>query len=1134
VSGETQNRVSTARRAWLSPLLYSLATLVGFGAFFLIGRTADSAGTRVLGALDPAFSVTKAVALKCLEWLWGHPTTIGIAVTGLAATYGILLLLLSRRRALLLLLLPTGFVLATWGQLVLWRKGATPAGIGLYLGGVLCAAVLGRVYPMARLAGFPTFPSSMNPPPTRKVGRSLPPSEWALVFGLTIFGLLVRGYALTELPPFFDGETIPMMVGSYTGYGIRNYLMTEFLGTGNGIFHVATHYVLYHLLGASIFTIRLVSVFWGVLAIPLLYWLARRIAGRGAAIAATVLFITAPEQLFWSRSDNTFFAPVAVLALVTAHLCLSMQQQFTPRAVLAVALWMPFCRYSYTPSWVLFTLPILLAVHAAVFVRGAFQRLRYVAPILLGGLLLWVFSLSVVEHSLQPENGWRFINPTKIRGEAAWRHDIREDAGPIEVLREQSLRVARNAGYVLAGMTYHAKYSTHWYGRYFVNPDHNTVISAGLAVLCALGIGYLFGQLPERRAALLLIWILIGLLPGCMSTEPEARRISVAFPALPIVVGVFTAASVRFVRENAGRWGARATMATLGLAVGATAFAGLSSNLLLTTVPPRVDDIRRFAKPLFERCDLVMHNVVTGADNAVQIASLDTLVKSRSGRCSQFVNEKDWPGAALLPRCDFSDPVFRLTLPPQEIKIRRKSYRPTRIGYLLKETPESKAHVELLRRLFPAAQTREFPGSTPEERLFAMEVPLSEIDALRAPEVSAKSEEAALRARAGLLQGVELAVGTSTAPQLTIRGGVLLPEKDWYRFRLEPACSHAELTAGTPLSASAEPRPLLAGVHPFAIRLRENADCRLPLTLWIESARRPDKRIPATLLAPRVVEAAQAVAVAVIPGYGESKGFARLTDHPVDVGVDRKGYVFVLAIGQEGLKLHRFAPDGKEEMVSRTELPRDGHASLSVDPDGNCILVGLSSVEIRDRSGRLLQSWKTPYDSAPSDAALLPDGRIILCFPSRNAVEIFSREGRLEGSLARAGERLTAPTGVAVASDGTIVVVEETELARVFRSPVGQWPPAQVGVFPVAYPEVPFPPDLAACAFDGTNRILFPHHSLATPLIYDLKGRPLMASAPAYDLSAKGLKDAHGFCSTRDALYVLDSYPFAVIRVARK
>jgi 4-amino-4-deoxy-L-arabinose transferase-like glycosyltransferase len=1088
----------------------------------------------VLGALDPAFLILQVGGLKCLQWLWGHPNTIGWAVTGVAVALGVLGVVLARLRARSLLLLIAGFTLAAWGQLVLWQKGLTPAAVCLYLGGVLCAAVLGRIHPMARLRGFPALPSPADPPARpREVGRSLPLGEWAVVLGLTLLGLLLRGYALTEHPAAFDSEMTSVMLGSYTGFGIDYYMKTELLGTGAGLFHVLTHYVLYRLFGASIFTIRLAAVFWGVLAIPLLYCLARRIAGRGAAIVATVLFIAAPEQLFWSRSENTHFAPVAVLALVTAHLGLSMQERFAPGAVLAVALWMPFSRYSYTPSFVLFTLPLLLAAHAAAFVRGAWQRLRYAAPILLGGLLLWVFSLSVVEFSLQPQHGWRFINPATIKGEVAWRHAIRKSAGPLEVLRTQGLRVVRNAGHVLAGMTYHAKYSTHWYVRYIVGPDRNTMISAGLAVLCALGIGYLLGQVQERRAALLLLWIAIALLPGCMSDEPEARRISVVFPALPIVAGIFVVASARLAREAAGRLAARGAIAALGVGVVLTAFTGLASNLLLPTAPLRLDSEMRFATPLFERCDMVLHNLQGRGHEVAEIGALDLFVRGRPGRCSQLVQEKDWPGAVLLPRCGFSDLVFKLTLSPDERELWRKSYRPTRIGYLLMESRESRPHIELLRRLFPSARTSELPAPTPEERLFAMEVPLSEIEALHAPETSAQSREAAEGVRGGLLTGVEVTVASNTPRGFTIRGGLLLPYQDWYRFRLEPACPGAELTVGTPPSASAEARPLLAGVHPFATRFRAADTCRLPLTLRIESARSPGKPISTTFLAPRVVEAAQAVPVVVIPGYGESKVFARLTDRPTDVGVDGKGHVLVLTFGSEGWKVHRFAPDSREEVVFNTELsPRENHAALSVDAEGNCVLSCASSVEIRDLSGRLLRSWKIPHEGIPSDAALLPDGRIVLCFPNRNSVEIFSRDGRLEGSLA-SGKRLEAPTGVAVAPDGTIVVVEETGLAHVFGSWIGRWPPAELAAFRVDYPEPPYQPDLAACAFDGTKQVLFPHRSLPAPLIYDLMGRPLMASAPEHDLSAKGLKEAHGFCATRDALYVLDSYPPAVIRVAR-
>ncbi len=1130
----TRVRSSGSRKSWLRPLVFGAAALSGFLALALVGRRSASAGTRVLGAFHPALSVLEAGGLRTLQWLWRHQKAIGWAVTGSAVALGVLGLLATRLRARSFLLVLTGFALAAWGQLVLWQKGLTPEGVCLYLGGVLCAVVLGLLHPMTRLRGFPALPSPADPPePSREAGRSMPLGEWAVVLGLTLLGLLFRGYALTEHPAGFDSEMTSVMLGSYTGFGIGFYTTTEELGTGAGLFHVVTHYVLYRLFGASIFTIRLAAVFWGVLAIPLLYWLTRRIAGRGAAIVATVLFIAAPEQLFWSRTENTHFAPVAVLALVSAHLGLSMQERFAPRAALAAALWMPFSRYSYTPSFVLFTLPLLLAAHAAVFVRGALRRLRYVAPILLGGLLVWVFSLSVLEFSLQPRNGWRFINPATIKGEVAWRHDIREDARPLKVLRTQGARVVRNAGHVLAGMTYNAKYTTHWYGRYVVGPDRNTMISAGLAVLCALGIGYLLGQIHDRRAALLLLWIVIGLLPGCMSGEPEARRISIVFPALPIVAGVFVAASARLARETAGRLASMGMIAALGVAVVLTAFTSLASNLLLPTGPLRIDREIRFATPLFERCDMVLHNMQGRGHEVAEIGALDPLVRGRPGRCSQLVQKKDWPGAALLPRCDFTDLVFRLTLSPDEIDLRRKSYRPTRVGYLLKDTRESRPHIELLQRLFPSAQTSELPPSAPEEeRLLAIEVPISDIEALHAPEVSAATKEAAARARSALLTGVELVPASSTVSGLSIQGGLFVPERGWYRLRLEPPCPQAVLTAGTPPSTSSEVKPLLAGVHPFAIRLRAADSCRLPLTLRIESARLDGKPISTTFLAPRVVEAAGAIPVVAIPGYGEARAFAHLANRAVDVGADGKGSVFVLTFGSAGWKVHRFAPDGREEAVFDTQLsPRESRAALAVDPEGNCVLSCFSSVEIRDRSGKLLRSWTIPHEGLPSDAALLPDGRIVLCFPNRNSVEIFSRDGSLEDPLA-SGKRLEAPTGVTVAPDGTTVVVEESGLAHVFESPIRRGPPVEVATFRVAYPEPPYQPDLAGCAFDGT-RLLFPHRLLSSPLVYDLKGRPLMASTPERDLSSKGLREAHGFCATRDALYVLDSYPSTVIRVAR-
>ena len=1091
----------------VTPLLFIGFLLAVLLLYARLGSQTAARGDRVLASLDPAIESMKKSGGFLLNWLWMNAGTVGKAVTALALGLGIAAIAAGRRRAVPIVLLLAGASLATWGQVLLWRDRLRP-GIWLYLGAMACAAAVGVLRPLRSLPGDPQPPPLTWPAPETPAQREATPMgalEWAALCGLTLLGLLFRGYALTERP-VFDGETVGILVGSYTGYGIRNYLMTEFLGTANGVFHVVTLHFLYRLFGATIFTIRLVALFWGVLAIPLLYWLARRIAGTWAAIIATVLFITAPEQLFWSRADNNFFAPVAAVTLLTAHLGLSMQERFAPRAALAAALWMPFSRYSYTPSFVLFTLPLLLAAHAAVFVRGALQRLWYVAPILLSGLVLWIFSLSFVEYSLQPERGWHFINPTIVKGEVPWRHAIVEGAGPLEVVRQQSVRVVRNTGAVLAGMTYHTQYTTHWYTRYFINENRNTVIGAGLAVLCALGIGYLLGQLPDRRAALLLIWLVIGLLPGCLSDEPEARRISIIFPALPIIAGVFVSTSSRLARE-AGSRVASATTAALASATALAAFTALVSNLLLPTQPQRLHAEMLFARSLFERSDMVLHNLQEQRHEVGQIGPLDAIVRGRPGRCIQLVDEKDWPGAALAPRCDFNDLVFQLTLSPKERELRRGMYRPTRVAYLLRETPESRPHIDLLARLYPSARRRELKDSNPGDNLIAIEVPMAQIQGLRAPELTGA----------------------------TLRGSLFLPSDGWYRFRLPPGCADAKLVVANRPEPADAARPLLAGLYPFeATRLP--AGCRSPFEVRAEETATAASHEKPLLLSPAMARQAPAPPVLAIPGWGDATTFARLPGQPADVGVDGQGTVYVLLRIGGAWEVHRFDKDGKAEGALRTGLPMGAPVSMAVDSQGTYALNGALDVEVHEGSGRLLASWKLPYDQPPSDIAFWRDGRVLLCLPQREMLQLFAREGKPGETLklSEGDNPMASPTGVAVSADGRFLVVDGRGRAHLFQSPADHFAPERVATFSVGYPDVPFEPDLNGCAFDGLNRILFPHHLRSAPLVYTLEGQRVLAASPGRDLSKKGLQRASGFSADRDALYVIDADARAVLKVLRQ
>ena len=780
------------RRARLRGALgWVLLAAAALAAFLVVGRAGNEAaarGARVLGALDPVFAVFLRAGEAALSSLVLHARAAAIAVSAAALLVSAAAAAAVRKRAGPVHLLVAAVCCGVWAQ-ESFLVGLPERGWLLYGAGFVLAVVLGVLRPMSKLPGFPELPAF-----TKGTGDGGPPAagpgavEFVGLFALVVLGLVVRAWALMELPDGFDPEMVGVMTAGRTLLGFREYIVTELLGTGNGVFHVLVHRVLYALFGTSVYAVRLTALFWGVAAIPLAWALARRLAGVWPAFAAGLLFATAPEQLFWSRSENAFFAPVAALALVTAHLTLSMVRRFSVGATLAAALFMPVSRFVYTPAFVMFSLPPLALVHAAVFVKGAWRRLVVAGPILLLGLGLWVFSLSAAVSWVKGER--IFVHPAKVRGVEAWKHDVPAGTDALGIARIQASRVARNTEAVVRGFVVHADYTTHWCRRFLVSPDLNTSIPMGLAVVVLLGVGWLLGQLRDRRAALLLIWIGVGLLPGTMSDEPEARRIALVFPAFSVTAALFLAGAARTVKAAAGGAVARAAGALLGAAVVALSGAALASHLLLPKQKLREEEQIRFAAPLFASADTVLHNLFYRSGRVVAFGNLDRLLDPARPVCTQYLDPKDYLEAALRPACSFTDVPFPQLLSGAETDALRTKHRPRRIGFLLAETPQGKRQVELLTSLFPQASVRRqaFDGSEP---ITAVEVEADAFAALRSPEVAADG---------------------------TVTGGLYLKESGWYRYRLEPPCAGATLDVAGAKEPTAEGRPFLAGVVPFEIR----------------------------------------------------------------------------------------------------------------------------------------------------------------------------------------------------------------------------------------------------------------------------------------------------------------------------
>jgi hypothetical protein len=1141
-SATAQQTSSAATGGWWRGVLLVAAALALFLVVAAIGAGEAARGTRVLPFLDPVLDLFRTGGRQSILWLTAHGALIGWAVTGTALAISAAAFALGGRRAAPVGLLAVAVSLATWGQVVLLAD-RTQLGAWLYGLGVLCASLLGIWCPMTRLNGFPRLPRPTDRDPRgadaaaaeRRAHAGLPRRwaswEYALVLLFILVALLIHTYQLTELTQSFDLEMVDTMIMSRTLHGIREYLQYVFWANNNGIFHILTERVLFPLFGTSIYTVRLTAVFWGTAAVPLMYWLGRRMAGVSAAIVSTLFLLVGPEQLFWSRTENSFFAPVAVLALVTAHVGLWLVERLSFRAACAAALCMPMSRYVYTPSMAMFVYPVVLYGHAVVFVRGAWRKAWYVVPVLAAGVVLWIYSLSLLTAY---GNGWKwqFINPANVHGGNVWTyHGEFQNAGVVELVRLQAGVILNNLGHVLRGAAYDGQgMFSHWYVRGFATADHVTSMNPGMAVIVALGLGYLLSQIYERRAFALLVWVGLGLLPGVMSDEPSPRRTALIFAALYAIAGIMVVASGRIVRARAGPRLAWVTSGALGVAIAGIAWSSLVCHFLIGSGPVLFGDHIRFTRRIFEHSDAIVHNLeIGGLERAVVLGNLDSFVRRLP--CYQHVDAGDWLGAALRARCDFSDHVYPLVVPPQRVEELRRTYNPRRITFLMEETPYSRQHIDLLRRLYPAAQIERHQSSIDQKKLVALTVDCSDVDALHTPSLIVSGDAPELATT--LLAGVQLKeerrapdAGTAETPSIVVRGGLLLERPGWYQFQFEPACAVATFTVDQ-RAPSADLQPMLAGVHPFEITVPSASACPLPLQLHMRSDHDPTLAPvdPTLFVSPSAASLPELQARPAIPypGYGEPQTLILLKEAAMDLGVDAHGNLAVLASDHNPVHLQWFGADGVEQRSWALELPIRGHlASMIVDPDGKATLLSETTVVRYDPYGTRLGSWQTPWPEWSSEIVRWHDGRIILVVPDRDAIAIFTPDGRLQREMKSfdGGPQFRKPMSLTLGPENDVLVIQDDGTAHLFHVPGDDFAPVFQRSFHVDFARVPLWSH--GCAFDGPDRILVPDLSSNRSLVYNRAGERMMAGQPERDLGSRDLGPVLRFLPTTDHLYALD------------
>lgn len=1124
---------------WWSVLIVIALLAAMFAAVATIGARQAARGDRVLGVLEPVADALRVSGCDAGTWAVVHGSLVGWAVTGAAAVTALVGLAVEGRRAWPLLMLTGALSLGAWGQILLFA-GRTAAGVWCYVGGLLCAAILGAVRPLCVLPGIPQLPAldGATAPPEEAGARGHWAWEAALVLALAFVGLIARVYALAELPYHFEREMIASMIMSRSVWSVGAYLGKFFLGVSAGIVHLLPGPLFFGVFGSSVYTIRLVSAFFGFVAIPLVYCLVRRLVGIGGAVVATVLLIAAPEQLYWSRIETGGFSPMALFALLTALLSLSMVRRFSPATVFAMALWMPVSRFFYVPCWVMLASPPLLYGHSIFFVRRAWRRAWYVVPLVVGGVVLWIVSLSVVQ-SVVNRAPWRFVHPAMLFGGPLWRRPDAPAFGAdqlVELLRWHVAGMTKQLSRVVGGLWYGDGWMfSQWFTRTCVTPDHPTVLNPAVAVLFALGLGYLCGQIHRRRAWLLLVWVVLALLPAIMSEEPSTRRQALLLPAVPVVAAVFVAAAVALVRAGAGRWAARLTSGVLSVVVAAIAAVSLGSHYGIATGVSWIPHITPFARPLFASGDLIVHNLDQRI-YSILLGNLDEFLAAPA--CVQELAGKSWLAAALAPPCPFEGTMYDLTIPPERRALLRRTYAPRHLSFLFDANTESQPFLDFLRGLYPAAETRtdRFVDILQREQTtVSLTVDWAAVRALRSPVlVAASPEDRPAGIETALLNGVTLAVASGDAGQgaagtaLVVRGGLIVERAGWYNFAVGGACPGAMLTVDGAAFPAADGWAMVDGVHEFELRIPSRADCAPPLDILTrgeESA--PMGAVnPAMVVSPALASAAsvRAPKATTYPGYGEARVVATWPGgHGLDLAADAEGGVVIVTLGPEGLLMRRFDRQGNEAAKWKPPVPPDREwYRLAADRAGFSYLLASTEVSVYDRSGRPVGVWPVPVGESPTDLAVTPDGHVLVALPARDSLAVFAREGVLKGEIRLLGDQvapLSRPVSVAVEAGGAMAVVQSDGRARLFRWGVDPLKPEPLREFQMF--RGGSLTGVARVDFDGPARLLVSDASRKAPMVFDAGGERLLAAAPARDLLSRSFGPIIGLRAAADGLYLL-------------
>jgi len=998
------------------------ALVASLGVLVPVAVWQDREGLRVLGGLTPIFETVTGVGRWLSVTAQQHWLAWGAAA--FACCFALAAVAWRRHR-------PFALVVAAIGAALLAEA--------LVVGGLFAVGV--AVFVVALLAGLVAGTRGQGDDwaeyweSTVWKGRTEP----LMIAALTSIAVVLALYGLNQHPQYFFSEKISVFLQTASDGGLTRY-MTQggFTGNSNGMIDLLVLWVLTRVLGCTLLAVRLTPVLASVATVPLFYLFVRRLGGPVAATVATVLLMSSPTHIWFARTDYGHFAYVGLFAVLLGWLSLRAVERGGAGTWIAVAGLMAASRFVYAAGHVAWLIPVALLLHATVVRRDRSRGWWYGWVAVAAGSALWMVSVSVVVGALRGLYTW--IPPVSTYGAAAW-NGAGTDSGLITRFATLFAAVSRNLGDLLAGLFSNTSFGELFWFRWSLEPYHGVWAVSAAAALMVPAIGFFIGRCRDTRAALLLIWVGVAVIPGCLSDGMGVRRVLLVFPAVYAAVGLLVAVVWVHLRGSLPRFVRLPAVLLLCGLVAGIFVVGVNSGLRAVMKTPLLVDHGRMVGGLLDRNDLVVHDFDPRHEATVAFFNLHKLDLGGGSPALQAVQPGEWLEFSLQPRFLGDAEYFRFTGHESEARQRAGSTNLGSVAFVVGGGVGSQSHLDLLHSLYPEGEWSECCGPSGDQRLHSVKIRREAIDELRRLECRARDPREAKETVARALPSVAVdMVKDPGSRQPHLRGGLVTPATGWYAFTWRSACL-AELRVDGAVVGPDEVLPLIEGVHSLDLVLHPGATCRGGLDLrWRRFPTTEPSLVPAAaLVAPRLAEQPQTrpEPMETFGGYAVHTVVTKPLPGVWDMAADSAGGLAVLTTERDSWSIRRLDPEGEEVGSWQLQVPLQPHGMrIASAPDGTLAVLGSEMLTFFDPQGRERVPEVEIGSGHFTDIAFDAAGRLwTISFHERALIALAEEaEDASTFPLGTVGENLDLrPLSLDIDPSGRMVVAYERGLVQVME-----------------------------------------------------------------------------------------------------